>query len=117
MKTLKRIILTNKLSPDYFNKTDDIIPLFGKQLECTGADFLCTRKARYLCETQKIKGIMTVLSGMSNMEQMKDNLSFMKDFKPLIEKESDTIQSVCEIFKPQKIVLNAENAKKFVRSI
>ncbi len=54
---------------------------------------------------------------MSNMEQMKDNLSFMKDFKPLIEKESDTIQSVCEIFKPQKIVLNAENAKKFVRSI
>ena len=60
---------------------------------------------------------MTVLSGMSNMEQMKDNLSFMKDFKPLIEKEADTIQSVCEIFKPQKIVLNAENAKKFVRSI
>lgn len=117
MKTLKRIILTNKLSPDYFNKTDDIIPLFSKQFECTGADFLCTRKTRYLCEIQKIKGIMTVLSDMSNMEQMKDNLSFMKDFKPLIEKESDTIQSVCEIFKPQKIVLNAENAKKFVRSI
>lgn len=104
MKTLKRIILTNKLSPDYFNKTDDIIPLFSKQLECVGADFLCTRKAKYLCEIQKIKGIMTVLSGMSNMEQMKDILSFMKDFKLLNEKESDTIQSVCEIFKPQKIV-------------
>ena len=47
---------------------------------------------------------MTVLSDMSNMEQMKDILSFMKDFKLLNEKESDTIQSVCEIFKPQKIV-------------
>ncbi|UKI37589.1 MAG: hypothetical protein L6V93_05615 [Clostridiales bacterium] len=42
---------------------------------------------------------------------MKDNLSFMKDFKPLIEKESDTIQSVCDIFKPQKIVLNADKCE------
>ena len=28
-------------------------------------------------------GMMMVLSGMSDIEQMKDNLSFMKDFQPL----------------------------------
>ncbi len=41
-------------------------------------------------------GIISVLSGMSNIEQMKDNLSYMKDFKPLTKEEQDVIHRVQE---------------------
>lgn len=39
-----------------------------------------------------LEGIITVLSGMSNMEQMEDNLSFMKKFTSLSDGERDTLQ-------------------------
>ena len=45
------------------------------------------------------EGIRVVLSGMSNMEQMKDNVSFMKDFKPLSEEEMGSIAKVTAIYK------------------
>ena len=38
-------------------------------------------------------GIITVLSGMSNLAQMEDNLSYMKDFKPLNEEEMGVIRA------------------------
>ena len=39
-----------------------------------------------------------VLSGMSNMPQMQDNLSAMVDFKPLDEQELDAVRKVNDIF-------------------
>ena len=44
-----------------------------------------------------LPGILTVLSGMSDMQQMEDNLSYMKDFKPLTEEERDVIRKAQDI--------------------
>ncbi len=42
--------------------------------------------------------VFMVLSGMSNMEQMEDNVSFMKDFKPLSYGEEQVIERVRSIY-------------------
>lgn len=43
-----------------------------------------------------LEGIITVLSGMSSVEQMEDNLSYMKDFNGLSEKEQATLNAARE---------------------
>ena len=49
-------------------------------------------------------GMMMVLSGMSNLEQMQDNISFMKDFCPLSEKETEAVDKVREIFRSMNLI-------------
>ena len=44
-------------------------------------------------------GVYKVLSGMSDFEQMKDNVSYMIDFKPLNKKEEEAVEKVKEILK------------------
>ena len=50
------------------------------------------------------ENMMMVISGMSNMEQMKDNISAMKDFKPLSEAELAAIDKVKEIFGAKNLI-------------
>ena len=50
------------------------------------------------------EGVFMVLSGMSNLAQMSDNLSYMKDFKPLDESEMQAVKEVCNVFKGMNLI-------------
>ena len=45
-----------------------------------------------------------VLSGMSDMEQMEDNISAMKNFEPLSDTEMEAVRKVCNIFKGLNLI-------------
>ena len=58
-------------------------------LQAANPDVSCASWAvRYVASKE---GILVVLSGMSNIAQMEDNLSYMKNFQPLNEEEAATI--------------------------
>lgn len=50
------------------------------------------------------EGVFMTLSGMSDRAQMNDNLSFMKDFTPLNEKERRAIDQVCAVFRSMHLI-------------
>lgn len=49
-------------------------------------------------------GVMMTLSGMSNPEQMQDNLSYMKDFQPLNEEEHAMLDQVMDVFNSLNLI-------------
>lgn len=51
-----------------------------------------------------LEGVMTVLSGMSTLGQMEDNLSFMTDFKPLTSDERAVLFKAQEILGRSSII-------------
>ncbi len=51
-----------------------------------------------------LDGILTVLSGMSNVEQMEDNLSYMINFQPLNEEEQAIIREAQRILGKSKTI-------------
>lgn len=50
------------------------------------------------------EGVFMVLSGMGNMDMMRDNLSYMEDFKPLNDLELSAVWRVRDIFNAQKLI-------------
>ena len=51
-----------------------------------------------------LEGVITVLSGMSNVEQMEDNLSYMKDFHGLTDEEKSVIKEAQEELKRMPLI-------------
>ncbi len=51
-----------------------------------------------------VEGVFMVLSGMSDMTQMQDNISYMQDFQPLNEQELAAIKKVQDIFKKMDMI-------------
>lgn len=51
-----------------------------------------------------LEGVITVLSGMSNTAQMKDNLSYMKSFQGLTESQRETIKQAQEELKKVPLI-------------
>ncbi len=45
------------------------------------------------------EGVAMVLSGMGNMQMIRDNCGYMKDFQPLNEAEQAAVDKVCAIFR------------------
>ncbi len=46
-----------------------------------------------------LENVMMVLSGMSDLDQLKDNTSYMQDFKPLSEEERKLVEKITAILK------------------
>lgn len=50
------------------------------------------------------EGIFMVLSGMGSMDMMRDNVSYMSDFKPITEEEMKAIGKVKAIYRAQNLI-------------
>ena len=78
-----------KLPEDAQNIFDDLNAQEGTQM--SNASYAIRYAAGF-------DGMKVVLSGMSDLQQMKDNLSYMKGFQPLNAKEKEAVAKVVEVF-------------------
>ena len=58
-----------------------------------------------------LDGILTVLSGMSDLAQVEDNIFYMKDFQPLNDRELKILKEVSRIYKEEGPVHTADFSK------
>ena len=90
------------MEPVKGGKLAEPMPEVRKLFKDYDPDASCASWAiRYVASKE---GIITVLSGMSDLAQMKDNLSYMKDFKPLNDEESKIIAKAQEIFNSDETI-------------
>ena len=67
----------------------------GKVLDDLGGGSRASYAIRFAAS---FPDVVMVLSGMGNMEMMQDNISFMKDFQPLNDKEMEAVKRVAAIY-------------------
>ena len=76
-------------------------PQAGKILEALGGGSPASYAIRFAAG---FEGIVMVLSGMSTQEQLEENISFMKDFRPLSQKEQEALEQVVRVFRGQEMI-------------
>ena len=120
-----RYILTDKLTNFFFKTEEDIRPFFESKLEACGVDYfdfylMHAQSADNFDFFKKCRAYETALElkkegkirhfGISFhdradvLEQMEDNISYMKDFTPLSETEKKAIDRVREIFQSKNLI-------------
>ena len=79
----------------------DLPPGAAAVLDALGGGSHAGYAIRYAASQE---GVIKVLSGMSTLEQVRDNTAFMKDFRPLDERELAALDQVREIILAQETV-------------
>ena len=84
------------------NLPDDAKAVFD-ELHASGHEY-CSPAGYAIRFAAGFPGMMMVLSGMSDLAQMEDNISFMRDFKPLDGQEMAAVDKVREIFRSKNLI-------------
>lgn len=82
---------------DYDNPTVESYGSFQK----SGQWQPCQLRYSLCC---RFGGVMMVLSGMSSLEQMDENISFMKAFQPLNRKKTEAVEKVRDILRSMTMI-------------